>query len=118
MKSSDLAAALRTTTGFVPQVVGPLVKSGWVRSEPGPTGGYVLTQPLESLNVLDVIEAVDGVTDDGRCVVADRACGEDSDTCALHNAWSVARKRLTDSLRHTPLTEVQPDYHPLTATPT
>ena len=26
------------TPGFIPQVIGPLVKAGWVRSEPGPTG--------------------------------------------------------------------------------
>ena len=45
MKGSDLAAALDASPGFMPQVVGPLVKAGWVRSEPGPTGGYVLDEP-------------------------------------------------------------------------
>ena len=33
-KAAELAEALGTTTGFVPQVLGPLVKAGWVASNP------------------------------------------------------------------------------------
>jgi Rrf2 family protein len=96
-KAADLARALDATPGFVPQVVGPLVKAGWVRSDPGPTGGYVLVVGSESVSVLDVVEAVDGPTDAGRCVVADVPCGRDS-VCALHAAWARARDELTSSL--------------------
>ena len=30
LKTSDLASALGTTAGYVPQVMGPLVRAGWV----------------------------------------------------------------------------------------
>ena len=47
VKSSVLASELRTTVSFVPQVLGPLVRAGWVQSDPGPTGGYPLpSSPL------------------------------------------------------------------------
>ncbi len=36
IKASALAQELGTTAAFVPQVVGPLVKAGWVQSDPGP----------------------------------------------------------------------------------
>ena len=36
LKSVDLADALGTTAGFVPQVMGPLVRAGWVRSVTSP----------------------------------------------------------------------------------
>lgn len=101
-KSSELATALSTTVGFVPQVVGPLVKAGWVRSDPGPTGGYVARVALAELSVLDVIEAVDGPTDAGRCVVEDRPCGG-TERCALHDAWGRARTELTVALAGTSL---------------
>lgn len=101
-KSSELAHALDTTVGFVPQIVGPLVKAGWVRSDPGPTGGYVARVPLADLSVLDVIEAVDGPTDAGRCVVEDRPCGG-HERCALHDAWGRARTELTAALSATSL---------------
>jgi Rrf2 family iron-sulfur cluster assembly transcriptional regulator len=97
LKSADLAAALGTTTGFVPQVMGPLVRKGWVRSVPGPTGGYEPLVEVAALNVLDVVEAVDGPTDSGRCVVVDRPC-EATAPCALHVAWGRARGELVSSL--------------------
>jgi Rrf2 family protein len=97
VKADVLAAELDTTPGFVPQVVGPLVKQGWVRSDPGPRGGYSAAAPLERVSVLDVIEAVDGPTDSGRCVVADGPCGREPH-CALHAAWSRAREELVSHL--------------------
>jgi Rrf2 family iron-sulfur cluster assembly transcriptional regulator len=97
IKSGALAAELETTAGFVPQVVGPLVKRGWVRSDPGPRGGYSSTVALDRVSVLDVIEAVDGPTDLGRCVVADGPCGR-APHCALHTAWARARNELVTHL--------------------
>lgn len=96
-KGQRLAADLGTTTAFLPQVLAPLVKAGWVRSDPGPSGGYALQVPLGSVSVLEVIEAVDGATDDGRCVVADRACRA-ATPCVLHGAWRQARSELTRRL--------------------
>jgi Rrf2 family protein len=107
LKAADLSERLDTTPGFVPQVIGPLVKAGWVRSEPGPTGGYVLSGAPDDVSVLDVIEAVDGPTDTGRCVVADLPCGRDA-PCALHAAWTHARDELTASLRTVKVADVAP----------
>jgi Rrf2 family protein len=105
LKSSDLAEALGTTAGFVPQVMGPLVRVGWVRSVPGPTGGYERQRDLDSLTVLEVVETIDGPTDNGRCVVAERLCNAD-EPCALHVAWARARSELRSSLGELRLSEV------------
>jgi Rrf2 family protein len=105
LKAADLAAELEASAAFVPQVVGPLVKAGWVRSDPGPSGGYRLTVAPEQVNVLDVVEAVDGPTDTGRCVVAEAACGRES-VCALHGAWTLARDELMRSLRSISVADV------------
>ncbi|MGK0479696.1 MAG: Rrf2 family protein [Ilumatobacter sp.] len=102
LKSSDLAAALGAIAGFVPQVMGPLVRHGWVHSVPGPTGGYEPLIEVDTLNVLEVVEAVDGPTNSGRCVVADRPC-EATEPCALHVAWGLARRQLLSSLAATPV---------------
>jgi Rrf2 family protein len=96
-KGPALAEAVGTTSGFVAQVVTPLVRRGWVRSDPGPTGGYSLTVDLTRVSVLDVIEAVEGPTDTGRCVLADRPCDERG-TCALHAPWLQARSQLLRGL--------------------
>lgn len=108
LKSSDLATGLGTTAGFVPQVMGPLVREGWVRSVPGPTGGYEPVVDVDALSVLEVVEAVDGPTDSGHCVVADRLCGS-REPCALHVAWAAARRELMSSLAATPIAAVGAD---------
>lgn len=105
LKATALADALETTPGFVPQVIGPLVKARWVRSEPGPTGGYATCVDLADVSVLEVIEAVDGATDDGRCVVADRYC-DGAAPCSLHAAWTRARNELVGVLSETTLSDV------------
>jgi Rrf2 family transcriptional regulator, iron-sulfur cluster assembly transcription factor len=97
LKSADLSDALGTTPGFVPQVMGPLVRAGWVRSDPGPTGGYQLTADLDKLSVLQVIEEIDGPTESGRCVVTPGLCAA-RQPCSLHFAWATARHELTRSL--------------------
>jgi Rrf2 family protein len=76
--------------GFMPQVLSPLVRRGWVGSDPGPTGGYSLRVAPEEISVLDVIEAIEGVTDTTNCVLADRPCSEQG-PCSLHVPWSSAR---------------------------
>jgi len=104
MKGPALAEAVDSTAGFVSQVLNPLVRQGWVRSDPGPSGGYALAADLDLLSVLDVIEAIEGPTDSGRCVLADRDCSE-AETCALHVPWLRARAQLLRELDGTSVAE-------------
>ena len=97
VKGPELAAIVGSTSGFVSQVLTPLVRAGWVRSDPGPSGGYSLTADLDDVSVLAVIETIEGPTDSGRCVLADRPCDEGG-TCALHVPWLLARSQLRAQL--------------------
>lgn len=105
VKGADLAGRLDASPGFLAQAMTPLVNRGWVRSEPGPAGGYRLSASLADVSVLDVIEAVEGETDAGRCVLEDRPCAG-GDHCALHVPWARARTQLLDELATTPLASV------------
>lgn len=111
MKGAALAAELDASPGFLAQAMTPLVSRGWVRSDPGPTGGYRLTAELARVSILDVIEAVEGPTDVTRCVLEDRACGR-RDHCALHVPWSTARAHLLQELGDTTLATVGPGVPP------
>jgi Rrf2 family protein len=105
MKAAELATTLDASPGFVTQAMTPLVTRGWVRSEPGPSGGYTASVPLDELSVLDVVEAVEGETDVTRCVLEDRVCAGGA-RCALHDAWAAARGHLLRELADTPLSTV------------
>jgi Rrf2 family protein len=101
-KSSALATKVGTTPGFLSQAMTPLVARGWVRSEPGPAGGYTALVDASEVSVLEVIEAVEGTTDTGHCVLEDRPCAGGG-LCALHRPWSAARSQLLGELADTAL---------------
>ena len=108
LKASALADAPGATAGFVPQVISPLVRKGWVSSDPGPTGGYSLRVDATTISVLNVIEAVEGVTDTVNCVLEDRACN-DQGHCSLHVPWSRSRELLLTGLREVSIADLLED---------
>lgn len=93
----DLADKLNITTHYLPQVIAPLVKSGWIKSTPGPRGGYRLVVELKDISVLDVIESIEGRIEDQGCVQRGIPCPV-NDLCALHQPWQVARDAMLEQL--------------------
>lgn len=88
-----LAETLGITTHYLPQVISPLVKAGWISSTPGPRGGYRLLSSLQEVSVLDVIEVIEGRIEDQGCVQRGIPCPE-FDLCALHVPWQRAREAM------------------------
>lgn len=107
MKGSDLAEMVQTTIGFLPQVLAPLVRRGWVDSAPGPTGGYVLSADLDDVSLLEVIEAVEGPLEQEICVLDGGRC-ESADRCVVHEAWMKARDQLYEELATVPISRTRP----------
>ncbi len=104
-RAAQLAEEVGTTAAYLAHIVGPLTRAGWVHSVPGPTGGHQLATDLDTVSLLDLIEAVEGPTDDGRCVMAARPCPA-PEPCALHDTWLRARVALTDELASTSLRSI------------
>ena len=95
---SDLAEALSITTQYLPHVMAPLTKAGWVVSTSGPRGGYSIEADLASVSLLDLVEAVEGRFDDSRCLhLGPKHNG--GHRCALHDPWMRARSALLRELR-------------------
>lgn len=99
-----LSSSIGTTTAFLPQVLAPLIDHGWVTSERGPGGGYALTDASSRISILEVLEATQGPTVNGRCVLRDQPC-PGSEECDVHAAWTNAREVLVDGLRKIPVIE-------------
>ena len=100
LKGTLLADALDTSTHYLPHIMKPLTDLGWVESVTGPSGGYVATPAAWDAGMLDLIEAVEGPVEAGRCVLRGAPCPA-SEPCGLHNAWTRARNALVDELRRT-----------------
>lgn len=104
VKGKDLAALINTTPSFIAQIMKPLVDSDWVTSDRGPTGGYRLAVDLAPISVLSLIEAVEGPTINGRCVLQGTPCPI-VDQCAMHEAWVRGRSALLMELAKTSVLE-------------
>jgi len=105
-KGNDLAERIDTTASFISQVMAPLVRKAWVESEPGRNGGYLLNADLEDVSLLELIEAVEGPSENDRCVLRGTPCPAVED-CALHDPWTRARSALLRELALTSLSEIE-----------
>jgi len=96
VRGVELAEEIETTPSYLPQVMAPLVKAGWVTSERGPGGGYRLAD-VGRISLFAVVEATEG-SGDGRCVLRDAPCpGERG--CPVHAVWSQARDVLVSGFQ-------------------
>ena len=93
----ELAEALKTTRQYLPQILNPLVKARWIHSTPGPHGGYELLVTLEEISVLQLVEVMEGPTENNTCVLNGEVCPQ-QELCALHGAWQQARDALLKEL--------------------
>lgn len=93
----ELATALDTTHHFLPQVMKPLVGHKYVVSSPGPTGGYRLNVDLGNTTLLEIIEAIEGPFDLGRCISTGEPCPA-QESCALHIPWTRAKNAVLAEL--------------------
>lgn len=106
MSGAALSASIGTTTSFLPQVVAPLIEKGWISSDRGPGGGYFLTPAAAGISLFDVMEATEGPTLDGRCVLRNEPC-PGSETCEAHGVWFDARGVLIEGLQKIPAIQGQ-----------
>jgi Rrf2 family protein len=59
--ADEIAQATRAPRRYVNKVLQALVRSGLVRSQPGPGGGYALLRPADAVSILDVVTAVEPI---------------------------------------------------------
>ncbi|MEN8240057.1 MAG: Rrf2 family transcriptional regulator [Actinomycetota bacterium] len=97
VNGATLAGGLDITTHYLPHVMAPLTRSGWVMSTSGPRGGYTLIFDLDDITLLELVEAVEGPIDMTGCLhLGPRH--KTGYTCALHRPWTKARKALVAEL--------------------
>ncbi len=102
-----LAETLEIPTQYLPHVMAPLTRAGWVTSTSGPKGGYCLATDLDEISLLDLVEAVEGEFDVSRCLHLGPKHGK-GHHCALHDPWMKARDALIHELGETTLAEMIP----------
>ena len=84
MPATQVAQKADIPLAFLRKIVVDLVKSGLVWAYSGPGGGLTLAQPAASINLVHILEAIEGPICLNTCLVRPKECPHDR-TCPAHN---------------------------------
>lgn len=101
----EIAKAMGIPVGFLPRIMGQLVRAGLVTSTAGRRGGYSLVRRAMRISLLEVIEAVEGDSRHQTCVLRGGPCRPDG-RCQVHDALFGAQAAMLDRLRAVTLADL------------
>ncbi len=93
----DLTKKLRIPYHFLAKILQRLVGKGLLISQKGPSGGFGLAAPAESITLFHVVDAVDGSDFLHRCVMGFPECSG-KHPCAVHGTWGDLREKVYQML--------------------
>lgn len=91
VKSKELAAYSDVPSHYLSKIMRKMVEAGYVTSQKGHGGGFVMNVKPADLRIIDVLTAAGFDMEDQPCVFGYDKCSSD-DPCPLHPVW----KRLKD----------------------
>jgi len=71
---NKIADATGASKNHLAKVLQRLVKSNFLKSKRGPSGGFVLKKPSEEISILDIYEAIEGTIDVTGCPLNRSVC--------------------------------------------
>ena len=95
---SEIAESMSIPRSFLSKILQRLSAKDIVRSTKGIAGGFQLTRAPREINLLEVIEAIQGPSAANVCAIDARSCNRSS-TCAIHPVWVRLRRDIEDKLR-------------------
>jgi len=93
----ELTKKLEIPYHFVAKILQDLTRKGLLISHKGPAGGFKLAVPAKEITILQIIEAIDGLSFLEKCVLGFPACS-DEEQCAVHKEWDEIRKKISTML--------------------
>ncbi|MFZ5928559.1 MAG: RrF2 family transcriptional regulator [Acidobacteriota bacterium] len=90
---------------FLAKILQQLARKGFLRSSKGPTGGFSLRIPPGELNLLSIVDAVDGLADFERCPAGMAVCNDEA-PCGMHDNWKALRNRIMEYLERTTILDL------------
>ncbi|HET6528261.1 MAG TPA: Rrf2 family transcriptional regulator [Balneolaceae bacterium] len=90
---------------FLTKILQQLTAKGLLESFKGPNGGVKLAKSGKKIQLLEIVEAIDGGELFTECVLGLPGCGMKK-PCALHDKWMNRRNGIKDMMESTSLSEL------------
>lgn len=91
-----IAERTDTSKHHVAKVMQRLVKAGYLTSQRGPSGGFILKKKPEEINLLDLYEVIEGPIEVSECPMDKQICPFDK--CIMDNVTSKMTLEFKDFL--------------------
>ena len=101
----NIAAQESIPAHFLAKILQQLARKGLLRSSKGPTGGFCLRTSPKDISIIQLVEALDGLTDYQRCVSGLAECNDDA-PCGMHDSWKTLRSSIMDYLEQTTIADL------------
>ena len=98
VSAAEISKAMLIPKDFLAKILQRLSRKGIVKSTKGAAGGFRLAREPGRINLLEVIEAIQGPTAANACAVDENVCSL-SKTCAVHPIWVEVRKMIEERLK-------------------
>lgn len=98
--TSVIAEEQKIPPSFLAKIISQLSIAGLLHTSRGARGGVTLAREPQEINLLEVIEAIDGPIQLNECVGDTGVCSFDKD-CPLRPVWCDAQEQLVDRLKGT-----------------
>ena len=90
---------------FLAKILQQLARKGLLRSSKGPTGGFSLRTSPKEISLIQLVEALDGLSDYQKCVSGLSECTDDA-PCGMHDSWKALRSRIMEYLETTTIADL------------
>ena len=101
----EIAAKLKAPKEFISKILQNLTKFGIVASKKGKSGGFSISKTPESIHLIDIVKAVDGLDAFNCCVLGFPGCSV-SKPCPLHSEWGILRENTVSMLTNSTLASI------------
>jgi FeS assembly SUF system regulator len=105
LSAGEIALSTHIHLPTVRKLLKALTKAGLLNASRGVQGGYQLAKPLNELNLLQIVEAIDGPIAMMDCAHPDKHC-EMSRHCPNQSNWLSINRVVKDALAHMPLRNI------------
>ena len=104
--ASDVEKKEAVPTSFAYKILKKLAKSGIVEIIRGSSGGYRLAKKCDSLNLYDIISAVDDDFVINECMREGYVCTREDKFCTVHDELMRVQQVIIDELKSNSLAEI------------
>lgn len=101
---SDIAQRQSISISYLEQLFSKLRKRGLVTSIRGASGGYYLAKPLDEIDVMSIISAVDESVDAMQC--EGKGNCQDGAMCLTHDLWCALSNHIEQYLQNITLAQL------------